>query len=514
MTPPSPPGRPPGRGLRWLDAIERAGNRLPEPATLFVVLAMATLALSWLFAQLGVSVTHPRDGTTLAAVNLLNGAGVRRILTEATRNFVTFAPLGTVLVAMLGIGVAEASGLIAVALRGFVMSIPAGLLTAAVVFAGVNANLAADAGIILLPPVAAMLFAAAGRHPFAGIAAAYAGVSGGFSANLLPSTLDVLLAGFTQSAVDASKLMPGYHVNVLGNYYFMVAATPLLTVAGAWVTDRVIEPRLGRWQPTEPTGLQPLTAEERRGLIAAGLAMLATVALMLGLTLPAGAPLRDAGGGRWEQLKPFFDSMVTWVMLLFFIPGLAYGIATRRIASDRDVVKMTGDTMAAMGTYIVLAFVAGQFVSYFAWSNLGAILAISGADALRAIGLQGGLLLVGFVLFAAGINLFIVSASAKWALMAPVFVPMFALIGLTPEATQAVFRIGDSTTNIISPLMPYLPFVLVVARRYDPKVGIGSILATMVPYTLLFLPLWTGLLLLFYALGWPLGPGTGFHLPG
>jgi aminobenzoyl-glutamate transport protein len=515
-TPSSPtrsPASRPSRGLaRALDALERIGNRLPNPATLFVLLAIAVLVASWIAARLGVNAIHPRDGSLITAVDLLDRDGIRRILTEAVRNFMGFAPLGTVLVAMLGIGVAEQSGLIMAALRAVVLAMPRGLLTAAVVFAGVNANLAADAGIIVLPPIAALLFATAGRHPLAGIAAAFAGVSGGFSANLLPTTLDVLLVGFTQEAVTASRLLPGYTAQVLGNYYFMVAATPVLTVAGTWVTHRFVEPRLGPWQATEAAPGQHLAPDERRGLRAAAIALAATLAGFALLTLPPGAPLRAEGATALERLAPFFDSMVLLIMVVFLVPGLAYGIAARRIRSDHDVARMTGDTMATMGTYIVLAFAAAQFVSYFAWSNLGAIVAIRGADTLRAWGLEGGPLLVTFVAFVALLDLFMISASAKWAIMAPVFVPMFALLGFTPEGTQAVYRIGDSCVNIITPFMPYMPFILAYVQRYDPKAGTGTIISMMLPYSVVFFVLWTGLLLVFYGLDWQIGPGVGMRL--
>ncbi len=496
-----------------LDAIERLGNALPNPATLFLLMAALTVVASAITSHLGITVVHPKDGSTIAAVNLLSREGVRRMFTEAVRNFTGFAPLGTVIVAMIGIGVAEATGLVAVAMRAFVMAMPRGLLTAAVVFAGVNANQAADAGIILLPPLGAMLFAAAGRHPLAGLAAAFAGVSGGFSANLLPSTLDVLLAGFTQEAVTASKLLPGYHVQVVGNYWFMLAATPLLTVLGTWVTHRFVEPRLGPWKSETGGQFETLTREERRGLKAAGLAALLTVLGFFALVWPGVGPLRSEGATTLEQLKPFFDSMVTLILLGFFVPGVAFGMAVGKIRNDHDVMRMTSDTMATMAGYIVLAFCAAQFVSYFAWSNLGSIVAISGAGFLRGLGLQNGPLLVGFVLFAAALNLLITSASAKWAIVAPIFVPMFALLGFTPEATQAVFRVGDSCTNIVTPLLPYMPFILAGAQRYDRKAGTGTLITLMLPYAAIFLVAWTALLLTFYALGWDIGPGVGMRLP-
>jgi len=495
-----------------LDAIERVGNALPNPATLFLIMAALVVAASAVTASLGVTVLHPKDGSTIAAVNLLSRDGIRRMLTDAVRNFVGFAPLGTVLVAMIGIGVAEATGLIGVAMRAFVMAMPRSLLTAAVVFTGVNANQAADAGIIVLPPLGAMLFAAAGRHPLAGIAAAFAGVAGGFSANLLPSTLDVLLAGFTQEAVTASKLLPDYRVQLLGNYWFMLAATPLLTVLGTWVTHQFVERRLGDWKTGAPAGHDPLTAAERRGLVIAAAATLLTALGFAALVAPGWGPLRVEGATTLDRLKPFFDSMVTLILLAFFIPGLAYGLAVGKIRSDHDVMRMTAEAMAAMAGYIVLAFCAAQFVSYFAWSNLGSIVAISGAGLLKSVGLENGPLLAGFVLFAAALNLLITSASAKWAILAPVFVPMFTLLGFTPEATQAVFRVGDSSTNIVTPLMPYMPFVLAAAQRYDPKAGTGTLITLMLPYSVVFLVMWTALLLAFYTLGWDIGPGVGIRL--
>ncbi len=495
-----------------LDAIERIGNALPNPATLFIIMAAIVLVASAVAASLGVTVPHPKDGSPITAVNLMSRDGLRRMFTEAVRNFTGFAPLGTVLVAMLGIGVAEATGLIGVAMRAFVMAVPRGLLTAAVVFAGVNANQAADAGIIILPPLGALLFAAAGRHPLAGLAAAFAGVSGGFSANLLPSTLDVLLTGFTQEAVTASKLLPGYKVSMLGNYWFMAAATPLLTVVGTWITHRFVEPRLGAWKGETHAPLEKLTPEERRGLTAAGIAALLTALGFLALVAPGWGPLRTEGATTLERLKPFFDSMVILVLLAFFVPGLVYGLVTRKIRSDHDVVRITSDTVATMSAYIVLAFCCAQFVSYFAWSNLGSIVAITGAESLKAIGLEGATLLIGFVLFAAAMNLLITSSSAMWAIIGPIFVPMFALLGFSPEGTQAVYRVGESATNIVTPLLPYMPFVLAAAQRYDRKAGTGTLISLMLPYAIAFLATWMGLLLLFYTLGWDIGPGVKMRL--
>lgn len=515
--PPKTPRRP--VFARALDAVERIGNRLPDPISIFVILAFLVLILSWVTARLGITAIHPKDGSVIVPVNLLDREGLRRVFTEAVRNFTSFAPLGIVLVAMIGVGVAERTGLIAISLRAFMASMPRTLLTATVIFAGMLAHLAADAGIIILPPIGALLFAAAGRNPLVGLAAAFAGVGGAFSANVLPSPLDVLLIGFTQEATRASKLLPGYEPQVLGNYFFLTVTAPVLTVVGTWVTHRFVEPRLGPWKP--PPGSQPeehrladLTPVERRGLGTAGVATLLTLGLFLLLVLPTRAPLRAEGATVVAQLKPFFDSIVVLIMILFLVPGLAYGLTTGKIRGDRDVAKMTGESLGAMGTYVVLAFAAGQFVAYFNWSNLGAILAISGANFLKGLGLAGAPLLVGLILFSASFDFFVTSASAKWAMMAPVFVPMFAMLGFTPECTQVVFRIGASVVNIITPCFPYLPIIITAARRYDPKFGVGTLISTMLPYSLAFFVSWTALLIVFYVLNWPIGPGVMMRLAG
>ena len=497
---------------RALDTVEAVGNRLPDTATLFVIIAVAILIVSWLAARAGVSAIHPKDGTVIEAVNLLTRDGVRRIFTDAVKNFTGFAPLGIVLVAMIGIGVADRTGLITVTLRSMVMRIPPRLLTIAVITVSMLSHAAGDAGVVLMPPIGAMLFLSAGRHPVAGLCAAYAGVTGGFSANLLPSSLDVLLAGFTQEAINASKLLPGYTAQVLGNYFFMCSVVPSLTIAGTLVTGRIIEPRLGKWHGAGDT-MTELTPDERRGLRVAGIAVLVSLAAIAVMIVPSWGILRGPGTTTLEQLKPTFDSMIILIMLLFFVPGVAYGIAAKKIRTDKDVTTMTGETLGTMGTYIVLAFAAAQFVSYFAWSNLGAIIAIKGADFLKTVGLQGGALLVGFVLFTATINLLITSASAKWAVVAPVFVPMFILLGFSPEGTQAVFRVGDSCTNIITPMFPYIPFIVATVQRYDPKAGSGTLITLMIPYSITFLILWTTLLLLFHGFHWPIGPGVHMELP-
>lgn len=489
---------------RSLAAIERVGNRLPDPVTLFLILIGIVIVVSVVTAMLGVSATHPVTGATVSAINLLSADQLRRLFTEMPQTFADFPPLGTVLVVMLGVGVAEKSGLVAAALTAFVRRVPRRFLTAAVVFAGVMSSLAVDAGYVVLIPLGALVFYAAGRHPIAGLAAAFAGVSGGFSSNLVLTSLDPLLAGITQTA--AHIVDPSYIVPVTANYYLMIALVPVFVVIGALITDRLIEPRLGAYdgKPDDDVAADDTPADSGRGLKAAGWTLAAFIALVLVLVVPEGAALRAEDG----SLTPFYSSLVALMALGFLAIGLAYGIAEKRITSDRDAVQMVSGSMADMGLYIVLAFVAAHFIALFNWSNLGVITAIAGAEGLKAIGFTGLPLVVSFVIIAAFINLFVGSASAKWALMSTIFVPLMMLLGYSPELTQAAYRIGDSVTNILTPLMPYFPLVIVFGRRYLPDFGIGTLVATMLPYSVAFGLAGIALLVVWVMFGIPLGPGV------
>jgi aminobenzoyl-glutamate transport protein len=490
-----------------LDRIEHWGNKLPHPFNLFLLFSLAVLILSWVAHALGVSVTHPLTGKSIVAVNLLDRQGFQNIVTKAVSNFTGFAPLGTVLVAMIGVGVAERSGLFAAALKGFVRSVPEWLITAALVFAGVNASLTVDAGYVILVPLGAVLFAQVGRHPIAGLAAAFAGVSGGFSANLFLTPLDPLLAGLTQEA--ARLYDPKYIVPATANYYFMVGSTFVLTFIGAAVNNWIVEPRLGPYQVQRDPEADAWLAAERRGLIAAGFTVIVEIIVLLFLTLPHNALLRDTKG----NLDPFFHGMVVLMSVGFLLPGVAYGLAAKTIKSNRDVGRMIEETLGTMGSYIALAFAASQFVAYFGWSNLGLIFAVTGADLLRASGLSGIPLIILFIFVCAAIDLFVASASAKWAVVGPVFVPMLMIMGYSPEVTQAAYRIGDSFTNIITPLMPYMPLIIAFAQKYEPRIGLGTLLALMLPYSVAFAVGWTLLLTFWLLLGIPLGPGSGMVYP-
>jgi aminobenzoyl-glutamate transport protein len=426
------------------------------------------------------------------------------------KNFASFPPLGLVLVTMIGIGVAERSGLVTAALKRLATMVPKSALSATLVFAGIMSSMAADAGYVVLTPLGAVLFMGFGRHPFAGLAAAFAGVSGGFSANLLLTSLDPLLSGL--STTSAQLVDPSYVVHATANYYFMVASVFVITLTGTFVTDKIVEPRLGPYKPegdhlSEDQNLSSFSKEEKRGLKAGGFVFAICIGLIALLVIPDNGIFRDSEHG----LKPFYESLVPLIMIVFLLSGIAYGMAARSIRSDKDVAFMASETMSTMGAYIVLAFVAAQFVAYFSWSNLGLITAVSGASLLEAIGLSGIPLIISFVLLSAAINILIGSASAKWAIMGPVFVPMLMVMGYSPELTQAAYRVGDSITNIVSPLLPYFPIIIAFARKYDGQAGIGTLISIMLPYSVAFTIVWSALLILWISFGIPLGPEASLH---
>lgn len=495
---------------RFLLIIERVGNALPHPGTLFAIMAGLVILLSWVLSLLDLSVIHPGTGETIRIVNLVSTEGLHRILTEMIKNFTGFAPLGTVLVALLGIGIAEGSGLISTGLRLIVLKSPPRLLTMVIVFAGVISNTASEVGYVLLVPLAAIIFLAAKRHPLAGLAAAFAGVSGGYSANLLLGTIDPLLSGLSQEA--AQIIDKSYEVNPMCNYYFMFVSTFLITILGTWTTERIIEPRLGAYSgDAAPEEIKPLSAMEKRGLWYAVVAAILFTLFILGGLIPETGYLRQPGTG--EILKsPFMSGIVALIFLSAGIVGIAYGFGARTIKSDSDVMKGMGKSMETLGTYIVLVFFAAQFVAYFNWTNIGMVVAVKGADALKASGLGPIPLMIAFVAISAVINLVMGSASAKWAIMAPVFIPMFMLLGYSPEFTQVAYRIGDSVTNIISPMMSYFALIVAFIQRYLPQAGIGTVIATMLPYTIIFFIGWVMLLIIWILLDLPLGPGATMYL--
>ncbi|GAA2041791.1 AbgT family transporter [Yaniella flava] len=496
---------------RIFNGIEIAGNKLPHPATLFALLALFVVVLSWLLANLQVTAEDPVDGGQVEVFNLLSAEGIQWLFTSAVDNFLGFAPLGVVLVTMLGIGLAEQTGLIGALLRGFILTVPRALVTTGIVFAGIMSSVASDAGYVVIPPLAAIIFVAMGRHPLAGIAAGFAGVSAGFSANLLLSGTDVMLGELTIEA--AATVDPEYAegMNLAMNYWFIIASTILLTIVGTLVSQYIVEPRLGTWEgkgalTAEDHDTMTLTGQEKKGLIWAGVSALITIALLALLIVPSNGVLRGEDGAVIQS--PFMDSLVIIIVIVFFIPGAVYGLVTRSVRNDTDAVDHMSKTLAGMAVFIVLAFAAGQFIAYFDESNIGLLVSVTGADFLESVNLTGIPLLLLFMLFVGIINLFVGSASAKWAMLAPILVPIMMYLGISTEFTQAAYRVSDSATNILSPLMIYFALIIAVAQRYDKKIDIGSLISVMLPYSIAFWVAWSLMAIGWYVLGLPLGPGS------
>lgn len=575
--------KPTGFVDRALSIIERVGNKLPDPAVLFLLLMFVVWIVSALLSTMTFTEIDPRSGKALVINNQLSGTALATFLSTMVSTFTAFPPLGVVLVALLGVGVAEHTGFINAALKALLNITAPMLLTPMLVFVAIISHTAVDAGYVLVIPLGGVIFYTAGRHPLAGIAAAFAGVSGGFSANFIPSSLDPLLAGLTQSGaqiIDASRI-----VNPLSNWYFTAASTLLLVCLGWFVTDKIVEPRLKKsadidGDPEEMPKMETLGAKEKKGLIAAMAAMALGIAILIALSLPAGSMFRSPAGFRVtpsavEKMKaagmtddaaaklapileqeifgkPAFDtalktrlgeenakkygeiiaqnaepvtpqltvstaplmlSIVPLIFLLFIIPGIVYGYVAGTVSSHRDIVTGMSKSMSTLGYYIVLAFFASLFIAAFGQSNIGALIALKGANALQAMALPPQVTIIGIISLTAFVNLLIGSASAKWALLAPIFVPLLMQLGLSPELAQASYRIGDSTTNIITPLMPYFPLVVVFAQRYVRKTGIGTMISIMLPYTVTFFVVWIIFLLIYWALGIPLGLQAPYTYP-
>ncbi|GAA5523903.1 p-aminobenzoyl-glutamate transport protein [Microbulbifer aestuariivivens] len=508
---------------RFLETVEWLGNLLPHPITLFAIFAVSVILISGVASYFGLSVADPRplgaagrapDGV-IEVFNLFSGEGLRYIVTSLVSNFTGFAPLGTVLVALLGVGIAEHSGLLSAAIRGLVLQASQRSVTVIVVFAGILSNTASELGYVVLIPLAAMIFHSLGRHPLAGLAAAFAGVSGGYSANLLIGTVDPLLSGITESA--AHMIDPTYTVGPEVNWFFMMASTLLITLIGSWVTLAIVEPKLGKYDPSEASvdlskdKMGQLTATEKRGLKAAGLSVLAVSALFALSVVPEWGVLRNPETGAVAG-SPFLKGIVALIVVFFAVPGFVYGRVTGSMKNDRDVINAMSQSMSTMGMYIVLVFFAAQFVAFFKVTNLGTIFAVVGADTLQSIGLSGPLLFLFFIMMCGFVNLMLGSASAQWAVTAPIFVPMLMLLGYAPEIIQAAYRIGDSVTNIITPMMSYFGLIVSFATRYKKDLGIGTLISTMIPYSIFFFVGWTLLFFVWvFALGLPVGPGAATY---
>ena len=509
------------RITRFLHVVEWLGNALPHPVSLFALFAAGVVVLSGILGYFELSVIDPRpegargraDNGLIEVVSLMNAEGLRLIVTNLVRNFVEFAPLGTVLVAMLGVGVAERSGWLTAVIRGMVLNARPELVTIIIVLAGVLSNTASEMGYVVLVPLAAVVFYSLGRHPLAGLAAAFAGVSGGYSANLLIGTVDPLLSGITTEA--ARLIDPSYEVDVSANWYFMIASTFLITAIGSFISLKIVEPSLGEYKGT-PTDMgetdmhrmDSLSSEERRGLQHSLWATLIFAAIIAICVVPEDGILRNQTTGGVAG-SPFLRGIVAIIFMYFVLVGVVYGRVVGTIRSDRDVINAMAHAMSTLGLYIALVFFAAQFVKFFGWTNLASITAVTGANFLQSIGFTGPLLFFFFILVCAFINLMLGSASAQWAVTAPIFVPMLMLLGYAPEVIQAAYRIGDSSTNIITPMMSYFGLIMAFVAKYEPKAGVGTLIAMMLPYSVAFLVLWSLFFFIWtFVLGLAVGPAS------
>lgn len=500
---------------RFLNTIERLGNILPDPALLFLGGMLIVWAFSAILSPMTFSEIDPRTGQAIQVQNLLTGSAIASFLAGMVKTFTGFAPLGVVLVAMLGVGIAEHSGYINAGLKEILSYTPKFLLTPVLIFVGIISHTATDAGYVLVIPLGGIIFYALGRHPLAGIAAAFAGVSGGFSANFIPSAIDPLLQGFTQSAAQIYD--PEILVNPLCNWFFTGVSSFLIIGLGWFITDKIVEPRLKNTEidgdPNDLPVMEDLTRNERRAFWISSAVMFFGLLLLVLSLIPTTSPLRTPEGSLADFKAPIMQSIVPLIFLLFMLPGVTYGYLAGTFKSSKDVISSMTKAMNTMAYYVVLAFFCALFIDAFGKSNIGALLAVKGAAGLEAMGLPATATIAGIIFLTAMVNLLVGSASAKWALIGPIFVPMLMALGISPELTQAAYRVGDSTSNIITPLMPYFPLVVVFCQRYVKNTGIGTLVSMMLPYSVMFLIAWTIFLLAYWQLGIPLGIQAPYVYP-
>lgn len=491
-----------GKFLAW---IERVGNKIPHPFILFIWLIIIVWIASFVFAYVGTSVVNPIDGKTVAVKSLISAEGIVYMLKNMIKNFTGFAPLGIVLTMTLGIGLAERVGFLSALMRNTILGASPKVVTFVVMLIGICGSIASDAAIVIIPAIAATLFASMGRHPLAGIALGYASTSAGFSANLIIVGTDALLSGISTEAIQIVN--KDLVVTPVDNWYFMFVSTFVLAIVGTLICEKIIEPRLGTYKGNKIIGSEEVSPEEKKGLKKAGIGALIYIGIILIVILPKNSFLRNP---KTRSLipSPFLSSIIPIILILFIILSYIYGKEVGKIKSGSDIPKYMSLAIEDMSSYIVLVFIIAQFIAYFNWSNLGYVIAVNGVNKLNTAQLTGIPLFIMFILLTSFINLFIGSASAKWLLLAPIFIPVFYMLGYNPALTQMLYRIGDSTSNIISPISSYFPIILKLSNRYDKKAGVGTILSVMIPYSLIMLGVWTALAMIWFVLGLPLGPNV------
>lgn len=502
--------RPPSRLDKVLNAVERLGNLVPHPFVLFLYLLVIVALASTVLDLAGVSVTVPGEDDATSVNGLLTLDGGVWFLTSFVENFMTFPPLGNVVVMLLAIGVAEQSGFLRAAITAVFARAPRSVLPYVVAFIAAQGHVMSDPSMIVIPPLAGLVFLAAGRHPLAGMLGAFACTTAGYASGVLLGSLDALLAGITTESaaiVDSVETAP---VNIASNWYFAAVSGLVLPLVGGFVIDRVLEPRLGPYRGTETDQVGELSSVERRGLLIAATTTVLVAAAAVTAWLVPGSPFRGEDGALVPS--PFLDALVPQLMLLFFVAGVTYGVVTRAITKASEVPEMMAEAMRSLAGYVIFIFIAAQVIAIFTWSGLGTVVAVKLAAGLDAIGMTGFGAVMGLILIASFVNLFITSGSAMWALMAPVMVPTFALVGLEPGFIQAAYRIGDSTTQLITPLNPYLIVLLGFARKYERGLQFGALIARMAIFVPVFWVAWVLVLLAFYLTGAPVGPGMPIHL--
>ena len=498
---------------RFLNIVEKIGNRLPDPSILFFLMCLGLAIITWIVSLFHVTVKHPGTGNTIAIKNILSKDGISMILNDAIKNFSEFPALGLVLSVMLGVGIAERTGYFDKLMVQIVHKAPKQIIIPVIILIGIIGNAAGDAAPIVLPPLTAMVFIKLGYHPIAGLAMAYASALGGFSANVMIGMSDALLYAFTE---PATKIVSDeITVNVAMNWYFIAASVAVLLPTVYWVTMRFVIPRLGTYDDTQSNikiddANHGLTSKESKAVFWANISFFTTLILLIVMAIPQNSFLRNAKTGSLLNDSPIINGVGLIILLIFLVPGLVYGIIMKEFKNSKDLGKMLADSMASMGSFIVIVFFAAQLLAFLEWSNLGIIVAVKGAEVLQ--GQNGIVLILGVIFLGALINLLIGSASAKWGILAPIFIPMLMIVGFHPAFTQMLYRIGDSISNPITPMMPYLPLLLSYAQKYDKNMKLGSLLSSLMPYTIILSIVWPIFMIIWYLLGWPLGPGGPLNI--
>ena len=506
---------------RFLDILEYIGNKFPSPFTLFICLAVGVLALSFVFE--GASATYIGAGNkqiTVKVVNLINVPSFQSFLADMVKNFVAFPPLGLVVVMMMAMGIAESTGLVTALVRRVLLNVPPWGVTAAIMCLAINGNLASDAATVFMPAVAAAVYAGMGRNPLVGMSVAFAGTQAGFSANFLPAGTDALIAGITATATKILPQTANSPVHVLINYYFMSSSVIILTIVGTYVAEKIVAPRLDRFMPymqlDAVTQSHELTPEEQRGLKFAGWTTLVYLLLLLAMTVPENGWLRDPKTFALVPRSPLLSGIIPLIFIFFVAVGMAFGIGKGVIKSEADIPKLMANGVSGSVSFIVLAMAASQFIAWFTKSNLATVIAVQGAHFLQSINFTGIPLVIGFMMLSGLADFLLISGSAKWVFFAPIFVPMFGLLGYEPALVQAAYRVGESITNPISPLNYYIPVMLGIINHYvksdEKKIGYGTIIAAQLPFAFWFAIAWGGWLVLFMLFNWPLGPGAKIYL--